>query len=726
MLLGVGVLAVMILIHRTSRSAFERADLFTYDLRINQMSSRPSAGIVTVAAIDDKSIAQIGQWPWPRSVFARLEDAFKEYKVSVVGFDVLFTETDQNDLTRSEIGKRLAANKLSTESIREILGTSNDDAFADAIKSQGSTILGYPFQSHNFRRAFKNLNLSGFLTKVRPPEPMAYGIVQRAPGTPPNSELIEARAYLPPVPALNEAARSTAYVDSDADADGEVRAMMTVIRFGDRYCAPLSLAMSRVFAGDGQLAMRLDQYGVAQVTVAGVKVPVDDQGKMLINFRHGENPFPHYSISDIISRKIPAPKLAGKIVLVGMTAHGLGDRFVTPVGGDVPGVQIHAHELDNILQGDFIQRPLDAEVIAFVAAIAMSLAIAIAVAWLSALSSAALVVILCVGYYSYAQIRLNTDGMVVGVVFPLLASLTIYMVLAGYRYVTEGLEKRHLRHAFEHYLHPDVIANVVEHPAGLKLGGERRHLTILFADIVNYTGLSERTDPAALVSLLNDYMTKMTDHIMESGGVVDKIRGDGIMAFWGAPLDLPGHARAAIESGLAMLAELDAMRKRDPRFADIDIGVGIATGDAIVGNFGGERRFDYSVIGDTVNLASRLEGLTRQFKVHLLVSRQSYIEAGGGFVARELGLVKVKGKEQAVPIVEVAGRENDSVDPGFYGSFSQALKLIRDGAAAAAREELKRLEAQRPKDTPVQMYLDRLGTAADNPPAEIVFEFESK
>jgi adenylate cyclase len=221
-------------------------------------------------------------------------------------------------------------------------------------------------------------------------------------------------------------------------------------------------------------------------------------------------------------------------------------------------------------------------------------------------------------------------------------------------------------------------------------------------------------------------MTKMTDHIMESGGVVDKIRGDGIMAFWGAPLEVSNHARAAIDSGLAMLKELEAMRTHDPRFAEIDIGVGIATGDAIVGNFGGQRRFDYSVIGDTVNLASRLEGLTRQFKVHLLVSRVTYTEAGAGYIGRELGLVKVKGKELLVPIVDVAGRDNDSVDPSFYRHFADALAMIRAGNIFSARAELERLGEARPNDTPVRLYLDRLAADPEHPPAEMVFEFDTK
>ncbi len=723
-LLGIVLLGLMFAAHERFQGAFERMDLIAYDLRINTITPHPSSGLVAIAAIDDRSIAQLGQWPWPRLVLARLVDALKQYNVKVIGFDAIFTEADKSDVTRGEIGQKLAGLGLKQDAIGEVLGPGNDQAFAAAMKSQGLTVLGYPFQSHNSKARSASVTTVGYLDKIRPPGPLAYPIVRQAPGKSP--QLIEADAYSPPIPLLNDAAHSIGYFDVDADADGEIRSVMTVVRFDGRYCAPLFIAVADAYAGGAPMVLGLGPNGVSGVSVAGEQIPVDDGGLMLVNFRRGANPFPHYSISDIINRRIAPDKLAGKIVLVGATAHGLGDRGVTPVDGDMARVEIHANAIDNLIQGDFIRRPIEAQGIALGATILIGLLMSLGVAWLSAPLSAALGAILLVGYYAYAQTRLLHDGLVIGIVFPLLTAILIYMFLAGYRYITEGREKHHLRVAFGHYLHPDVISAVVDQRDGLKLGGERRHLSILFADIVNYTGLSERTDPVALVALLNDYMTKMTDHIMASGGVVDKIRGDGIMAFWGAPLAVANHARAAIESGLAMLMELEALRKHDPRFAEIDIGVGIATGEAIVGNFGGQRRFDYSVIGDTVNLASRLEGLTRQFKVHLLVSRVTYTEAGAGFIGRELGLVKVKGKELLVSIVDVAGRVNDSVDPAFYRRFGDALTMIRAGDVFSARQELERLGEERPNDTPVRMYLDRLAADPEHPPADMVFEFESK
>ncbi len=723
-LFGIVLLGLMFAAHYRFHGAFERMDLIAYDLRINTIAPHPSSGLIAIAAVDDRSIAQLGQWPWPRFVLARLVDALKDYKVNVIGFDAIFSEPDKSDVTRGEIGEKLAGLGLKHDAIGEVLGPGNDQAFATAMKSHGLTVLGYPFESHQFQGHSGSVKTAGFLDKIRPPGPLGYGIVRQAPGKSP--QLIEAYGYSPPIPLLNDAAHSIGYFDVDADADGEIRGEMTVIQFDGRYCAPLFIAVADAYAGGASMVLGLDPNGVSGVSVAGVQIPVDDTGRMLVNFRRGAHPFPHYSISDIINRRIAPDKLAGKIVLVGATAHGLGDRGVTPVDGDMARVEIHANAIDNMIQGDFIRRPIEAQEIALVATLLIGVLMSVGVAWLSALSSAALGVILLVGYYAYAQTRLLHDGLVIGVVFPLLTAVLMYMVLAGYRYITEGREKRHLRVAFEHYLNPDVITSVLDSPHGLKLGGERRHLAILFADIVSFTKRAERTEPEDLVALLNTYMTSMIDVIFKTGGVVDKLMGDGIMAFWGAPNDLENPSRSAIDCALRMLDNLRGLQKNDPRFVDLDIGIGISSGDVVVGNFGGENRFDYSVIGDTVNFASRLEGLTRHFKVHLLVSRVTYAEAGAGFIGRELGLVKVKGKELLVPIVDVAGRDNDSVDPSFYRHFGDALTMIRAGDILSARADLERLGEARPDDTPVRIYLDKLAADPEHPPADMVFEFETK
>jgi adenylate cyclase len=727
LLIGIVTLSALFAFNHYHPAVFNLADLKASDLRMYVTRRPPLTGAVVIAAIDEKSVAELGRWPWPRSVEARLNDALRDYKAAVVGYDVLFSEPDEDDVQAEQIAKRLKGLGVANAAIEQTLGTGNDLAFADALKREGSSFLGYAFEKHfDLKSAPRILSApvpTGFKTE---PLPLAYNLVRELPDAAPKL-LIAARAYLPPIAVLNSAARGTGYVDYDADSDGVLRSEISVIRFGKRYCIPLYLALTAAYLKNPPLRLAIGADGVRQVTLGDEEIPVDEIGRMLIDFRGPPGTFPAYSIADLIAHRVPPAAVAGKIVLVGMTAHALGDRKVTPTAGDFPGVEIHANAIDNVLRGDFVRRSrVEGSAEEDAVALVLVLAISVAAAYLSPLWSAASALWVIVGFSAYAQYRLVYDGVLTDVVLPLAAAILTYTVLATYRYMTEGSEKRFMRSALEHYLNPEVVESVVDDPEGLRLSGERRHLAILFSDIVNFTSRAERFDAERLVSLLNAYMNEMCGIVLDSKGTLDKLMGDGIMAFWGAPNEIENPAGAAIDCALKMLEELERLRREDERFADVDIGIGIATGDAIVGNLGSEHRFDYSAVGDTVNLASRLEGLTRHFHVHLLVNRQTLIEAAGNYCAREVGLVKVKGKEQLVPIVDVAGRAGNGIDPTFYERFNRALEHIRNGEATTANTMLQALSREAPEDALVNLYLEKIVEATDGQPTEMVFEFETK
>jgi len=722
---GAAIVAVLLAINATYPALLARTELQLLDLRLKALHQPKPLGVVALAAIDDNSLKELGQWPWPRAVLGRLVNALRDYKVKAVGFDVVFSEPDAYDLQQSEIVRRLSAKGMSEDEALAIAGPANDSLFASALRSQGSVIMGFPFQSHSLIRNNQRYSLAGFVGTVEAPAPMEYGLVRGAPGAHP--AVPTAFGYLPDIPIIRQAARGSAYLDANSDPDAVIRSQMMVIRFNGHYYLPLSVAMvAGLFPASPLLSLELANYGIAGVSLGGESVPVDDIGQMLINFRGAGNTFPHYSAADIIKHRVSPSELAGKLVLVGVTARGLGDRVSTPFDEDSAGVEVHANVIDNLIAGDFLHRPHLNELFARISACAMGLAVSLAVAFLTERQSAAAAGLLAVGYLAFAQVALAYIGLVLNVLFPLLTLGFTYTGLAAYRYATEGVEKRRLRLAFEHYLHPQVIESILDKPDTVKLGGELRHLSILFADIINYTARAEREKPEDLVALLNAYMTTMTDLILRSGGVVDKIRGDGVMAFWGAPAEVPNPSRLAIDCALGMLEELKLLRSRDPRFADVDIGIGIATGEAVVGNFGGERRFDYSAIGDTVNLASRFESLTRQFKAHLLVTEATFTEADGPYVAREVGLVKVKGKAHAVKMVEIVGRKGDGIDPGFYDGF-EAVTQVRNGQTHEARSALERLLKERPSDHITQMYLERLHSLSGKLEQNaLIFEFDIK
>jgi adenylate cyclase len=719
--IGLAVVIAIALLNHAYPRALELAQLTSGDWRIYHAGLPQPTGAVVIARIDDKSIAELGRWPWDRKVEARLVQALAGDKAAVIGFDVLMTERDSADVERDVIVAQLRGAGVSDQALRALAAQGSDDEFATAMKAQGETYLGYAFSSHQLHDG-PEATQPGYLARFLPPPPLAYAIVRKSPDA--YDFTMVAQSYLPPIPILNSAARGTGYYDIDTDADGAARSYPAVVRFKDRYCVPLFLAMASAYAGHAPLTLSFDRRGVAGITIAGEPIPVDELGRMMVHFRGNAGTIPWYSIADILAGRIPPNALNGKIVIVGLTAHGLGDRFVTPMGGDFPGVEIQASAIDNVLAGDFITRNGRLAFEEAGAALLLGVAVTIATALMPASASALIAIGLLGSYIGYATYRLRENGDLLGIIFPVVTVGLTYLVTTSWRYFTEGAEKRYLRHAFEHYLNPDVIAAIVDDPEGLKLGGERRHLSILFADIVGFTSRAERSEPEPLVALLNVYMTAMTDLILESGGVVDKLMGDGIMAFWGAPVVLANPARAAVDCALRMLEALRGLAQRDERFRDLHIGLGICTGDAVVGNFGGERRFDYSVIGDTVNLASRLEGLTRQFKVSLLVNRPTMNQAGDGFIAREIGMVRVKGKDQLVPVTEVVAREGDGADPSYYRRFGEALGLLKHGASPEAA--LRAMLAERPDDHVIAMCLDRLQAANGRLPAQLIFEFDTK
>lgn len=717
--IGLFVVATITYFNRAGR--LESIELSASDRLIYRSGAlQPPTGTVVIARIDDKSIAELGRWPWGRDVEARLVHALIDYHAGVVGFDVMMPERDSADVEREQISQQLKLGGHENTAMAATLTQSNDAELADAIRAQGSTYLAYSFSALNEK--IRREDLAGFRTTFQEPRPLFYNMVTKVAGA--RDTAIDADAYLPPIPILNSAARGVAYVNIDLDSDGEARSYPTVVRFNRRYCVPLFLALVDAYAGHAPLGLHFDANGIASLSVGSSAIPVDERGRLLVHFRGPTGTIPWYSIADIIDHRVPPDALKDRIVFIGMTAHALGDRFVTPVGADFPGVEIQANAADNVLQGDLLLHNEPLWDIEQWAGVIIGIAISFVAAYMTAISGATIAVILGAGYFLVALHLLNADGEILGFVFPLMVLVLTYMFVMSWRYFAEGAEKRHLRHVFEHYLDPDVIASVVDNPTGLKLGGERRHLSILFSDIVNFTSRAERTDPEPLVALLNTYMTVMTNLILQSGGVVDKLMGDGIMAFWGAPLAIENPAREAIKCALRMMEELEALARRDERFTDLKIGIGICTGDAIVGNFGGEQRFDYSVIGDTVNLASRLEGLTRPFKVGILANRPTLEEAGGGFITREIGLVKVKGKDVLVPVVEIVAIEGDGVDPAYYERYAGAIAMLRKGASPEA--ELRKLLQDRPNDQVIAMCLDRLHASDGPPPTEMTFEFDTK
>jgi adenylate cyclase len=372
--------------------------------------------------------------------FARLTEALKSYKAAVVGFDMVFSEPDETELKRAGGPENFAgpADKVPPSAL------GNDETFARSIRAHGNTIIGYPLEMNSDDDDGRIT--PGFVTKVAAPAPLAYSHVQ-VPEQGPSPPLPEAVAYLRNLPAISSAARGTGYFDAPSDPDGVFRSEMMVIRFGQAYREPLVLAVISAYANGAPTSLALTGSGVDRVGVGPLSIPVDEQGRMLVNFRGPARTFPYYSVSDVIAHRIAVTALANKIVLVGTSALGVGDRRSTPMGAEFPGVEIHANAIDNILTGDFIQRSEVTAGMAVLAAVMMGLAVSAAVAYLSASWSLIAAAAMMCGYFAIAQYLLVTDGLLVGVLFPIITAFITYAGTITYRYISGERENRILRHA---------------------------------------------------------------------------------------------------------------------------------------------------------------------------------------------------------------------------------------------------------------------------------------
>ena len=693
-ILGLAVVAVIFAANSLHPAVFALAELQIDDLRTNSLPAPPPTGSVAIIEVDDDSIAKIGRWPWPRSVMANLVSTLSGYHVAVIGMDLIFDEPDDRDRDHAALATRLGAAGVSASTVSTVLGPGNDAAFADALVRQGSTYLAYPFEGHYFGAVGVPENRHAFAHEISNPPPLAFDPVILAPG--PLPELISADAYLPPTPLINSSARGSAFVDVDADMDGVLRTIPTVIRFHDRFCVPLFLALVSAYRNRATLMLSLTPSNVGAVIVGTTHVPVDELGRMLIDFRSGRRGrIPIFPVADVLDRRVPADELKGKVVLVGVSARGLGDRTVTPLGGDIPGVEVQANVVENVLSGTFIRRSEVTEGETRLLALLVGLAMTIAVSQLGALRSAAVAVALIAGCILYAQYRLQVAGAMVGVVLPLTTVVGTYGILAGYRYVTEGVEKRRIRRAFVHYLAPSVVDRLAKNADELKLGGEDRIITVMFADLTGFTMASTKMTPDALTSKVNRYFECIVRPIDATGGYVERFLGDSALTFWNAPLADPMHAVNAIRAAFEIVDNVRRAREEDEARGEkgFTIKVGINTGPAVVGNIGSENRYSYTAMGEDVNLAARLESVPPLYGCLIVIGEHTAQLAREKFLMRELDWILVKGaaKPMAIfqPIAPLDAATEAQCD--LVARFATALehyRAMRFAEACALWDEL--------------------------------------
>lgn len=659
-----------------------------------------------IVAVDEASIEKVGRWPWSRAVMARLLDRIHAAEPSAIGFDVVQSEASRSSSIRALLEETDTETRAAIE--RVLSGDlSEDDALVKAVRGAGNAVLGYFFDFEGKEPSEQSPRL-GTYNLVR--DRSAGKGQRRVPG---------ARRVVANLPALAAAAADVGYFNVfPSRGDGALRKVPMAIRYGAEMTLPLSLAMLRVASGE-TATIELADFGVRSVRLGSTDIPVSEDGQMLLNYRGPGRTFPHVSAKDVLAGTAPREQLRRKLVLVGVTAIGAGDIRVTPFDEVYPGVELHATAMDNILRRDFLWQPKLIVVFEVGVILAFCGALGVLLGRARGVAGIAVAAALLAAYLIGSQWLFIHRGLPLSLIYPLLAISLTYTGISVQHYVVEERERRKTRRALELYLSPSMARLVSEQPERLKLGGERREMTVLFSDVRQFTALSEGLEPEALVDLLNVYLGEMTAAVFAHEGMLDKYVGDAVMAVWGAPLPQADHATRACAAGLEMHERLARLNReaRERGWPVMQMGVGLNSGPMIFGNMGSAHHLSLTVMGDNVNLGSRLEGLTKTYGAGVIASEATVRAAGDTIVAREIDLVRVKGKQVAVRIFDVLGLAAE--EPRWArlrDRFAEGLAAYRARRWQAAGTIFRALHDEWPDDGPAALYVERCREMESSPP----------
>ncbi len=650
---------VFALLHATGIArlgVLDRLDNIIYDARLRATMPRTLDERVVIVDIDEKSLAQVGRWPWGRNRMAELTtELFERQQIALLGFDIVFAEPDESSGFKrlTELAQRELRDQPGlAEKIRQLQPVLDYDAlFAKSLDGQPA-VLGY------YLTGDRDGHTSGLLPKPV----MDKSALQGQP-----IKFTNWNGYGANIAPIARAAPIAGYFNSIPESDGVVRAMPLIAEYQGRYYESLSLAMFRLLVGmpsvapgfpkNHMLSPRNEGLASIQLTLGArtLAIPVDEQVATLIPFRGFGGPkggsFRYVSAGDLLSRAVPAETLKGKIVLVGTTAPGLQDLRVAPLSEAYPGVELHANLISGLLDGMTLVKPDYAIGYEVMVLLFSGLILAFALPLMSAAHAVILSVVVLAGVGGLNLWLYRGSGLVLPLAGALLMGFSAFALSMGYGYLAESRSKRKLAHLFGTYVPPELVDEMVKDPDRYSMQASKRELTVMFCDLRGFTKMSEQMEPIELQALLNCVFTRLTGIIRANRGTIDKYMGDCVMAFWGAPVEIAEHAHLAVKSALEMARAIHRVNEqhRAKGLPEIGIGIGVNTGKMCVGDMGSNLRRSYTVIGDAVNLGSRLEGLSKIYAVDTVVS-ESTRKLVPAFGWQELDLVRVNGKAQAVAI----------------------------------------------------------------------------
>lgn len=730
LLIAVGLAFVFLFIGNAAKLyelgfvSFMEAKLYDTRLRLTLPNTVDES--IVILDIDEKSLKEEGRWPWSRDKLALLMDKlFDKYGIAVVGFDVVFAEKDNSSGLKvlQELGQNQLKNVSQFQSVLAQIKPQleYDNRFASKLKKR-NIVLGYYFNGSQ--------NTSGAL----PGPVFAAGSFKGRP-----IKFNHWSGYGANLSEFQSNAASAGHFNPIVDFDGVVRRVPMIVEYGGAYYESLSLAVVRTVLGSPDIVPGYgtgsddkDYAGLEWLGVGDFRIPVDSEVSALVPYRGGRATFKYVSVTDVLNERIPLADLKNKIILVGTSAPGLMDMRATPVDEVYPGVEVHANMISGILNQSIKSSPpyiMGAEVmLLLIVGVTLSFLLPLMNPIQDTLISLAVLLATVVTnglIWQYGNVGLPLAS-------GLMMILALFALNMSYGYFVESRTKRQITSLFGQYVPKEVVSEMSERPEQVSMEGDSRDMTILFSDVRGFTTISEGLDSKELSLLMNEFLTPLSRVVYKYRGTIDKYMGDCIMAFWGAPLPDEKHAHHAIVAGLEMLRELETLQPhfKERGWPPIHIGVGLNTGRVSVGNMGSEVRVAYTVMGDAVNLASRLEGITKEYGVGIVVGENTKADAPE-FVYRELDLVKVKGKDKPVAIFEPLGLVGQ-VDGNVLEEmklYHQALRSYRKQEWDRAELELFNLQKMSPQAKLYHVYTERLAYFRENPPGsdwDGVFVFKTK
>ena len=707
--MALACLAAVLAIRILDPLPVEISRLKTFDfyqtLKPRDMTPQP----VAIVDIDEKSLKELGQWPWPRSLIADMLLKLGQAGVPAIAFDMVFPEDDR--LSPGPYARSIP--NLSEVARKELESLPNNDELMANIMRQMRIVAGQAGRAK---------------LEDTDREPQAQTPVALL-GPDPKPFLLDYPKLLRNIPAIEDAAAGKGLFSIFPDWDSIVRRAALVAVADGKIQPALSTELLRVGTGQNAFAVKSDEAGIKSLVVAGVEVPTDRNGRIWVHYTPHQ-PSRFVSASDVVNGTVDPNRLRGHLVLVGTSATGLLDLKATPLDPAMPGVEVHAQIVETILSKSSLTRPNFALGAELTVIVLLSVLVIIFVPVLGALPVLFFGFLLSAGWAGTSWYFFSEQKVLLDATYPLGASFSVFLLLMFLNYRREEVRRREIRSAFGQYLAPDYVERIAEDPESLKLGGETRRMSILFSDVRGFTTISEsfKDNPQGLTNLMNGFLTPLSNAILERHGTIDKYMGDAIMAFWNAPVDDTEHERNACAAALDMMRRMRALnveRKAEAEatggvFRELKVGVGINTGEVVVGNMGSEFRFDYSVLGDSVNLASRLEGQSKTYGVDIILGDET-ANAASDYAVGEIDLIRVKGKNEPVRIHALFGDPDHAKSAGFHKDKAFLEELIRAYRAQdwdVAKEAISGLKQSEAQDFHglAALFEERIGEFMNFPP----------